>query len=317
MFFEEIKISEESLLSIANDSPEKLESYLSKYTERRFYVGDTGILRKTLNAWKNIGLLPYNLSETGWQKFSFIECCWLFCIKELSSLGVSLKKIKEIKNELFNSDGQKLKELFIYGFENYQGELKEKESLIALYNNSAVTNEMMKELIDHMQLSYFLIVVLSVTIGNQNIYLVYNKSGQMKFLLFGKIPDQKFDNENKENITSMFTESFVGLSLRKIVFDFFNKEDLRHSDGFILDFLHAKEKKIIDHIREKNAKEITIKFNDSNEPTHIRVNRNRISEEIINKVARYLKRGNYQTVEFVTRDGNLIKYEETDNIKLD
>lgn len=317
MIFEEIKISEESLIELVNHSPGQLESFIFKYIDRRFYIGDTGILRKTLNAWKNSELLPYNLSETGWQKFSFVECCWLFCIRELSSLGVSLKKIKDIKNELFKAGGEKIRELFIYGFENFEGELKERKELIELYKNPEVTTEMMNQLVENMQLSPFLFIVLSTAISNQNIYLFYDKSGQMKIIKFGKIKEKKLNKENQETITTLFSDSFVGLSFRKIISSFFNKEDLLHNDGFVVDFLQDKEKKIIDQIREKNAKEITIKFNDSNEPTHIRVKRSVITNETINKVARYLKRGNYQAIEFVTRDGKLIKYEETDNIKLD
>ena len=316
MIFQEFDISFDFLMNLLKNSPESLDIYISKYTERRFYIGDTDISRKTFNIWKKTGLLPYKLNNTGWQKISFVENCWLSCIRELGDLGVSLKKTQEIKNVLFNPDVKVLKEIFIWSLENYDGEIKEREKLLAIYKSPEATDEIVKEVFETFQVSIFFIIVLATLIGNQNIYLLYTKSGTLKLINFGVVPEPNYDRQNREEMESLFKESFIGVSFRKIVTEIFRKEDMRHNDGFIVDFLTPRERKIVDHIRERNAKEITIRFNDTTEPAHLRVTRNRISDETINKLARYLKKGNYQTIEFITRNGELIKYEETDIIKL-
>ena len=159
-------------------------------------------------------------------------------------------------------------------------------------------------------------MILSLVVTDRNYCIIYNNNDFSDFFLMGS-GDEGSRKANQATFAHLADDSFVVLNLRKIVRKLFDKPNLRHNDNFIIDFLSPKEKKIFDEIRTSNAKDIVITFDSNSEPTHIKVNRNQISKETLNKVARYLKKGNYQKVQFTTRDGKLINYEEQDSIKLE
>jgi DNA-binding transcriptional MerR regulator len=315
MFFEEIKTDIVQLQHLLTSDAKGIMKYHELFASRRFYVGDTGINRKTLKAWESAGLLPYLYEGEGWRKFSFLEWVWLECINEFRQLGVSLEKIKEIKKILFDVDADEFFDMLKQELENYDGQVDQKDNIMAAYNHPELTYEIRAQAINELQFSPFLFILYSLILTERNYCIVYNNENYCSFFLMG-VGDEMARKVNEEVFPNLTNNSFVALNLRKVTNKIFNKPELRHNDSFIIDFLMPKEKKIFDHIRSSNAKEIIISFNDNNEPTHIKVNRNQISKETLAKVARYLRSGNYQTVEFTTRDGHLIKYEEQDSIRL-
>jgi len=316
MYFKEVKLDFNELLNLLENDSAGLMEYMDRLIARKFYIGDTGINRKTLKDWENNGLLPYEYLEEGWRKFSFIEWVWLECILEFRQLGVSLEKIREIKKQLFDIDPEEVFLYFKQQTEGYKGKIDNKENAIAGYNQPDLTPEMKQQWVQNLQLSPFFIYVVFLLSKEPNLCIAYNNSNFCSFFIMGGV-DKSIKKANDTAVTNLVKDSFVVLNLKKVLTKIFQKPELRHNDNFILDFLSPTEKKILDQIRDTNAKEITLTFDRENNPTHIKVNRNQISKETLNKVARYLKKGNYQTIEFTTRDGQLIKYEETDTIKLD
>ncbi len=313
MFFKELKLDFDEMNRLLSSDGAAVSAYMDKCVSRRFYIGDTDINRKTLKDWEDNELLPYEYDEDGWRKFSFIEWVWLECIMEFRRLGVALDKIREIKKKIFDASG-----IFEYFREQvfaYKGEIDRKEEIMAKYLQN-MSDEQKKSWAKELQLSPFLIHLLFLIVKNQNLCIVYNNSELCSFVVMGKV-DTDMKSSNDSILANVINDSFVVLNLRKIVDNIFQKSDLRRNDDFIIDFLSEKEQRILERIRETNAKEIVITFDNGKQPTYIKVARNRISQEILNKVARYLKKGSYQNIEFKTRNGELINYEETDIIKLD
>jgi hypothetical protein len=156
------------------------------------------------------------------------------------------------------------------------------------YNNPDLTDDLKGQLVNQFQFGPFLMILMTLVVTDQNICIVYNNSDFISFLLMGS-GDKIARKANEEVFPNLINDSFIVVNLRKVVNKLFQKPKLRHNDDFIIDFLLPKEKIIFDHIRSSNAKEIVISFDQNHEPTHIKVNRNQISKEILNKVARYLK----------------------------
>jgi len=74
------------------------ESFLNT---RHFSLKETNISARTLNSWyKNSVLTDDRVKGKGWSKFSFSELLWIGIIKELRAFGLSLKKIKVVKEYL-------------------------------------------------------------------------------------------------------------------------------------------------------------------------------------------------------------------------
>jgi DNA-binding transcriptional MerR regulator len=315
MNFEELNIDFEKMQELLAKDAVGLENYLDRYISRRFYIGNTRINRKTLKDWENNGLLPYIYLEEGWRKFSFLEWVWLECILELRNLGVSLEKIKEIKQRIFDVNPDDVFRYFKERLSAHTGEFDRKDEIIGFYQQE-LSDDQKRQWVESLQISSFFIYLLITVLKDMNLCLAYNNNGFCSFFVMGKV-DEDMQASNASIVSNIINESFVVLNLRKIVNTIFEKPDLKNKGDFVIDFLSKNERKIFEEIRSSNAKEIVITFDKESEPTHIRVNRNTISKETLNKVARYLKQGKYQTIEFTTRNGKLIKYGETDVIKLD
>jgi len=316
MFLKEIELSKPAIIRLLEEDIEGVLNYFEAAAKRRFYIGETNISRKNFLSWVKADLLPYEFEKDKWNKLSFIEYCWLQCIEELRALGVSFEKIKSIKRFSFEMDPSFVLSTFKSIANSYEGKVDKKDEIIEAYNHPKFTADAMATTMKNLQISPFMAHLLEIVSTNANICVAHTQAGVTKFMVWG-IAEDEVKEQNDQTIRSLFNDTYICVNLRKIVTTLLSNDRLKHNDDVAIDFLKPKEKKIINEIRERNAKEITIRFNDKSEPTHIDVKRNRISDETINKVARYLKQGNYQTIEFKTRDGQLIKYEETDIIKLD
>lgn len=82
--------------------------YISIFSERNLTItkAQIGIERQQLFKWKKLGLLPYRTkidsSSKFWNKYSFIELCWLRVLYTLRKQGVGIDKLKRIKEDLFS-----------------------------------------------------------------------------------------------------------------------------------------------------------------------------------------------------------------------
>ena len=173
MFFEEIKIKYDDFQHLVATSASGTEEYINRYISRKFYIGDTVINRKTLKDWEKAGLLPYEYKDKGWRKFSFVEWVWLESINEFRKLGVSIDKIKEVKEVLFTVDPDEWIQAIKKDLEASPGAMDEKEKYIAAINNRVMV-ELMKDQFIQNQISTFLLLVVGVVTTDQNYCLVYN-----------------------------------------------------------------------------------------------------------------------------------------------
>jgi len=83
--------------------------YISIFSQRNLTItkAEIGIERQQLFKWKKLGLLPYRTKiDSGskfWNKYSFIELCWLRVLYTLRLQGVGIEKLKSIKEHLFSA----------------------------------------------------------------------------------------------------------------------------------------------------------------------------------------------------------------------
>jgi hypothetical protein len=86
---------------------EHLNEFLAKLTPEQDFLrtpkyssSTLNISRRTLSHWRKVGLLDE--SET--TKLSYIECFWVTIVNELRQFGMSLEKVKRVKECIFNLD---------------------------------------------------------------------------------------------------------------------------------------------------------------------------------------------------------------------
>jgi len=68
------------------------------------------ISRRVLSHWRKVGLLD----ESDTTKLSYVECFWISVANELRQFGLSLKKIKKVKDNIFNPEKEPLLTFYLY-----------------------------------------------------------------------------------------------------------------------------------------------------------------------------------------------------------
>lgn len=306
----------ENLLHLLETNTEALADLIEKISTRRFYVGETSLTRKTFLMWIRSGIMPYSFEKNKWSQLSFIEYCWLQCVIELRNIGISLDRIKKLKEELFDLSNSilasSLKEMAL----TYQGHVNQKGRVLGIYKNPALNSKTLKKAFEKIQISKFSIYLIQTLSKDENTCLIFSSDETSKFIVFGTT-DEELNAANSKMLIQIKDQSFVCVNIRNIIHSLLFKDDSKRNDDLIIDFLSKNEKEILNQIKSKNVKKITIRFSDDSKPTHIEIEKNGITEEIINKVGRFLKKGKFQIIEFRTRDGKIISYNETDIKKLD
>ena len=96
----------DNMRMMLSENPEVFFESLIKMADRKLKVTEMGIGfdRKLLYAWKQHGLLPFSHDDKSWNRFSFIETCWLKILLEYRSIGVSIEKLKILKEKFFKSN---------------------------------------------------------------------------------------------------------------------------------------------------------------------------------------------------------------------
>lgn len=229
-------------------------------------------------------------------------------------IRVSIEKIKDVKKIFFDIDPDEIFSFMKDHVEKNKGTIDQSEKALEGFNHPELTQELKLKALQELQLGPFLIHLMFLVLGEPNLCIVYNNKDFCSWFVMGSA-DQGINETSKEIILNLINESFVVVNLKKIVDRIFQKQSLKRNDAFIIDFLTPQERKIIEKIRSSNAKEITISFTD-NIPVNIKVTRNQIQQEHLNKIARYLKKGKYENIQFKTRNGQLISYTETEIEKL-
>jgi DNA-binding transcriptional MerR regulator len=315
MQFKYVDINEQKLMKLLASNKEELSQLFEKIVERNFYIGEAEIPRKTLNDWERESLLPFPNEEKGWTKFSLVEFTWLRCISELRSFGVPIERIKKIKAFFFDTNTEIFKKLTPELIENFTGDIQEREKTVAIYKRKDIPEEIWKQVFNQMQISLFLLLLIEIIIYNHNLCFTVDKSDNIQVIAFGTASEER----SQKNIgagNQLSGSSFILINLRKIVHSFFENDKIKYDNEFIISFLKPKERKIIERIRKGGIKEITIKFDKKSEPTLIDVTDNTITEAVINKAARLLKKGQYEKIVLQTKNGKLINYENKTSEKL-
>lgn len=310
----EYSISEKSLKqSIAKGDIVNSGIY-QKLIERRFYINEAGIPRNILFNWNKQKLLPYDNTETGWQKFSLIEFTWLKIISQLRDFGLSLEKLKNLKTQLFNIEIDVYKEFFIKTLHTYDGEISNKDEVLKVFSQKNTDEKIWKDVFEELQMSIFSLTLLQVLVFNHNACLVIDEKNKYSFMALQNMENEK-KKTNEESLNNLTNSSFIIINIRKILNDFFGNQNILYDNEYLLGFLNKKEKNIIELVRKGEVKEIKIRFV-NNEIDIIECIKTENPEIAINQIARGFKKGEYKSVSMKVVDGKIIYYETSDLIKV-
>ncbi len=297
-------------LFLDKEIEEKAVELYPHLNEPKFHIKETGIHSKLIGDWEKAGLISYESEKRKWRSFSFIEVIWVKFIGELRYYGMPLEEVKTLKEELFPKTSTEIRtrleeiseiqgpDYFKPIQENLKEGLKGDEMVTTLAENS---------------FSIFGTMVLIALIEKSTIAF-YNDRESNCFINLGKPVDEINAQKQNEVFWNMQNTSFSMINISNLINKFFDNEKLDAAAEFYFSIMDAEEKEVIQAIRTGNYKQITIKM-DNGAITQLRLAKKQ-DEEMIKKISRILKKGDYKEIHLNVRDGIPVKLEVTDIIKI-
>lgn len=196
-------------------------TYIDKFTNRVFTVSKAslGIERQLLHKWKKYELLPFRTIDSenkNWNRFSFIELCWLKVLLSLREQGIGLERLKHIKGFLFPTDfgDVLLKHLSVEDLHKYApAALDEKEGIVK--DNKIVPIEITKSSLEKSQASPFMILIFQTIFLGAKTILYITEDGTPDVIDLNEIEQRPLEGI-KRALDIFDNASLTSVNIKKI-----------------------------------------------------------------------------------------------------
>lgn len=298
-------------------SEELANEYSENFAAPLFTSKETGISRRDLSVWYKEGLMPYEITDLGWKKYTYIECIWLKVVSKLKQFGLNNQSIMELKKPLFSQRAVDFRFLFedhTKGKEMQSG----MEELVTHYDNriGEVNDEDLEIDMQRMNYSLFGLITMMISLARLKFVLVVNDEGDHSLINIGKPLNDIQQANISQILVEMSNKSFILINLSEIIFSFFENDKITKDADYFFGIMNSNEREIVSEIRSGKYKQVTVKINDGG-ITHLRYSKNKKENEaMIKRFSKMIKKGDYKKIELLTVDGVIVNYEEEDLIKI-
>ena len=298
-----------------SETPEAFIENLMKLADRKLKVTEMGIGfdRKLLYAWKQHGLLPFSHDDKSWNRFSFIETCWLKILLEYRSIGVGIEKLKTLKEFFFKPN-------FIEEYIEKSNELiDEPNTEVELKKKLGITKkvEISDEVIaayKKIQLSLFSLYLYSIMMTRANHSLVITTEGKIEVIDLNLLVTDSISELPKLH-TLLSDNTIASVNVRKIILELSGTHEHFSKTEVGAMFSEKSVNALRNLFLDNNVKEVTIRVSENGVAT-VSIKRDMDLAEMQKEIYDLRKKGNFKDVIIKTRDGNIQYFEQTELIKL-
>jgi len=248
---------------------QNIEKIYPKLYEPSMNLSMTGVPARVYFYWKKSGLVDSfgaDDSKKGWVKINLIEYIWIKIIVILRDYGVPFDKIIEIKEKLFSN----YLDTISSDKENYLEFLRESDLSEIKIEEASRMIDLLKEEInsspEEFEIYHTVIGFLLMEL------LLKNDKGYITLLKRDDDYDVGYFTVNsmadfKKYVEPFFDQPCLFIPIKNIIEDFLDDYKTEKT-AVAINFLNLKEMKVIEAIRKREFKEISIKL-ESNKGTII------------------------------------------------
>jgi DNA-binding transcriptional MerR regulator len=301
----------EELEQIINDhgiTLQAIEKVYPKLYEPIMNLSITGVPARTYFYWKKSGLIESfgaDESKKGWTKINLIEYLWIKVIVILRDYGVPFEKIKETKEMLFSNYLDNL----ITDKDDYIEFLRESNLSDEKINETIRTMDLVEEEInsspEEFEIYQTLLgsLIMELLLKNDKGYITLSKEEDEYDVGYFTI---KTIAEFEKYVEPFFNKPCLFIPIRSIIEEFLD-DSKAEKIAVSINLLDLKEMKVIDAIRKRDFKEITIKLDNNKDTIVIEVEKDgNILDQKAKEVRRILGLNEYSEVTLKYRnDKNL------------
>ena len=293
-----------------------LKSYAQQLHARSLHIKEVGISGKLLNDWVEAGVVnKVEVEGNKWRYFSLSEAIWIKFAAELRYFGVTLPKIKMLKENICEFNKEVINELSdaIKGIPNP----KENESIDYIKSKFSelqlIPEAQLKKEYERIGISFFDLIMIYTLIFDLEVRFCFTKSTG-NFIDYSNKLGSVLGLNNLDAYQKVIgKESFAVINMKSIYQEFFSNDRIKQSDNFYFGIVTQKEKELLEYIRSGEYSSINIKV----EEGIIKLTKatKKDGDKLMQQIGRLLKKGDFKEITFLSRDGRIVRYDEVDIIK--
>ena len=291
----------------ADPSVENRDSLMDILGQEHFKISDLGVTSRVFSNWKIKNIIP-KVDERQWVRLNLFEYFWIQIIKDLRALGLPLKLIEKVKDQLFNQ--LSFKELFFDEQDVFQEEIiRDNKRFITDEEFEQFKYDMINNSHDENVSSFlnasiplFFFIVANVLLDHADIKLTINQDGEVGFIQ----EDLEIGNYVLEAIK---TGPLVILSLKRYLYTLMS-EPTQVSTAQQLGLLNEVESEVIKAMRENNLKELVINFDPKGNHKDLTYTWEKsIKQEDMENVLNQFLGKKHVSLSMKSNDGKTVQYE--------
>jgi hypothetical protein len=291
----------------ADPSPENRDKLMDILGQEHFKISDLGVTSRVFSNWKLKNIIP-KVDERQWVRLNLFEYFWIQIIKDFRALGLPLKLIEKVKDQLFNH--LSFKEVFFDEQDVFQEEiLRDNKRFITDEEFEQIKSDMINNRDDENVSSFlnasvplFFFIVANVLLDHADIKLTINQDGEVGFIT------KELDMGNYIN-EAIKTGPLVILSLKRYVYMLMS-EPTQVSTAQQLGLLNEVESEVIKAMRENNLKELVINFDPKGNHKDLTYTWEKsIKQEDMENVLNQFLGKKHVSLSMKSNDGKTVQYE--------
>ena len=299
------------------DEMEKtFKSYAEQLHARTLHIKEVGISGKLLNDWIEAGIVnKVEVLYNKWRFFSISEAIWIKFAAELRYFGVTLPKIKMLKENICEFNKEVINELSdaIKGIHNP----KENESIDYIKSKFSelqlIPEDQLKKEYERIGITFFDLIMIYTLIFDLEVGFCFTKSIGNFVDYSNKLGGELGLNNMDAYQKAIGKESFAVINMKSIYKEFFGNDRIKQSEDFYFGIVTKKEKQLLEYIRSGEYSSINIKVEEGMIKL-VKVTK-KDGDKLMQQIARLLKKGDFKEISFLSRDGRIVRYDEVDIIK--
>ena len=304
------------LIKNKDEMEKTFKSYAQQLHERSLHIKEVGISGKLLNDWIEAGIVnKVEVLYNKWRFFSISEAIWIKFAAELRYFGVTLPKIKMLKENICEFNKELINELSdaIKAIPNPE----ENESLDYIKSRFSevqlIPEAQLKKEYERIGISFFDLIMIYTLIFDLEVRFCFTKSTG-NFIDYSNKLGSVLGLNNLDAYQKVIgKESFAVINMKSIYKEFFSNDRIKQSEDFYFGIVTQKEKELLEYIRSGDFSSINIKV----EEGIIKLAKvtKKDGNKLMQQIGRLLKKGDFKEITFLSRDGRIVRYDEVDIIK--
>lgn len=292
------------------------QEMMTRLMKREFLAKDTGVPVKSLAEWNHKGLLLSPTMANKWHRFTFAELIWIRVIQRLRSFNYPLEKIKIIRDSFcattlvdITTALEEMPEItrFICDRSGISYEVA-----VELLKSKEIRQMILKGLQENLpDFSHFDGIVGLTLICREPISLIISSEGNVQLMNVELIAANGLKGFD---VSKFFNGSHLILSLTEVVNEVFvtTSPSKLH---FSFSLINAKEMRILEALRDKDVKSVSVRFPKADGEMTFEVTRE-LKLDMAVRLGEALRTKGYADLTVKTQNGVIAYSEITEKTKL-